>query len=359
MDYTTREMLQALEQRKPIHRFLTNFFPTHNFHVAELLEIDIKKGKRKLAPFVAPRINGEIMEREGFTTHSLRTPKIAPERPMTIDDIVKRGFGENIYSTKTPEERAAELLASDMTDLEEAILRRIEWMARELLLNGKIQVVDSAKGVDVQIDYNFTNKAIVEKSWKENNSDPFKDLQEARKKVIQKTGTAPTICIMSSDVANDFLNNPKVKSLMDVRNFSLANISPTVQDSAVTFLGKLYQLNLEIYTYDEWFLDDDDEEQPMLPEGTCILLPPDLGSIEYGGVTIMENNSYQTYSSDIVPQIWTSSGSNIQMLRMTSRPLLRPYDVDSWFVLNIPGNDDDSDNTLQTDISQPTEDDDE
>ena len=107
MDYTTREMLQALEQRKPIHRFLTNFFPTHNFHVAELLEIDVKKGKRKLAPFVAPRINGEIMEREGFTTHSLRTPKIAPERPMTIDDIVKRGFGENIYSTKTPEERAA------------------------------------------------------------------------------------------------------------------------------------------------------------------------------------------------------------------------------------------------------------
>ncbi len=96
----------------------------------------MKKSKRKLAPFVAPRKGGKILTREGFVTNSITTPKLAPERIMTVDDIVKRGLGENVYSKKTPEERADELLAEDLRDLEKAIADRTEWLVREILFKG-------------------------------------------------------------------------------------------------------------------------------------------------------------------------------------------------------------------------------
>ncbi|MDY3369119.1 major capsid protein, partial [Zhenhengia yiwuensis] len=138
--FTTIEMLQALDLRKPIGSFFTSFFPVSNTHIAEVLQLEIKKGKRTMAPFVAPRVGGKVMKRSGSTTKLLQTPKIAPERPMTIDDISKKGFGESIYSNKSPEERAVELLGRDMTELEEAIQRRKEWMAREIILTGAISV---------------------------------------------------------------------------------------------------------------------------------------------------------------------------------------------------------------------------
>ena len=41
--------------------------------------------------------------------------------------------------------------------MEEAIARRKEWMCRQILFEGKIDVVDEDEGVDIQIDFGFDN----------------------------------------------------------------------------------------------------------------------------------------------------------------------------------------------------------
>ena len=111
-DYTTREMMEAFDQTPPVKTFLQKtFFPTEETHVSEKVEFDVRKGKRIMAPLVSPRMGGKVITRQGFSTNQFTTPKIAPERPMTIDDITQRAIGENIYSQRTPEEREDELLA--------------------------------------------------------------------------------------------------------------------------------------------------------------------------------------------------------------------------------------------------------
>ena len=157
-DYTTREMMEAIDQTPPVRSFFQKtFFPEHKTHVTEKVEFDVRKGKRIMAPFVSPRKGGKVITRQGFRTNEFTTPKLAPERAVTIDDINKRMIGENIYSQKTPEEREDELLAKDMTDLEESIDRRKEWMARQVLYEGKLDVIDEEEGIDIQIDFGFTN----------------------------------------------------------------------------------------------------------------------------------------------------------------------------------------------------------
>lgn len=137
-DYTTREMMDAIDQTPPVRTFLQKtFFPGEETHVTEKVEFDVRKGKRVMAPLVSPRVGGKVITRQGFHTNSFTTPKIAPERPLTVDDVSKRAIGENVYSQRTPEEREDELLSKDMTDLEEAIARRKEWMCRQILYEGK------------------------------------------------------------------------------------------------------------------------------------------------------------------------------------------------------------------------------
>ena len=338
MNYTTREMLEAIELRNPMKTFFADtFFKIHRTHIAEKIEIDIKKSKRKLAPFVAPRKGGEILTREGYTTTTIVTPKIAPERILTIDDITKRGLGENIYSRKSPEERAAELLAEDLRELEKAIVDRTEWIAREILFKGKIDINDNDKGIDINIDFGFENKEVLSGDilWSNSSADIIGNLKNWRRTVIKKTGVAPNICIMGSDVADIFLKNEKVIKSMDILNLKNVIIEPRVVDPALTFLGRIAELDLDIYSYDEWFINDEGQEESMVPMGNVLLANSNgIGSIEYGAVTQIESSEggFVTYEGEIVPKHWADVDNNIEMLRLTSRPMPLPFDVSSWFI---------------------------
>ena len=62
--------------------------------VTEKVDVDIKKGKRKMAPFVARRLGGITVDRGGFSTETYTTPYIAPQRAITAYDIMNRVWGK-------------------------------------------------------------------------------------------------------------------------------------------------------------------------------------------------------------------------------------------------------------------------
>lgn len=334
--YETRTMLAAINLMKPVYTFLRDtFFPTVETSLTETVDVDYKKGKRKMAPFVAPRIGGIVMDRQGFETRTLKTPKIAPERVITIDDVNKRAMGESIYSTRTPEERARELLAKDIVELDDYITRREEWMCREILFTGK--VVMSGEGFEQEADFNFTNSEILsgDDLWSASTSDPIADLKNWRLAVIQKTGKAPNICVMASNVVDAFIKNPGVQKLMDLQRVALGTIEPSVQSPAITFIGKLPSLGLEIYSYDEWYIDDNGVEQPMIPPGKVLLGSTGMNKRLYGAVTQIEGEEFVTYEGTRIPKSWVDKANEVRKLRITSRPLPAPDDVDAWYVATV------------------------
>lgn len=341
-DYTTREMIEAIDITPPVRNFLTRtFFPKENTHITEKIEFDVKKGKRVMAPFVAPRVGGKVITRQGFKTKEFSTPKIAPERPLTIDDISARSLGENIYSTKTPSEREDELLARDYQELDDAIQRRLEWMSRQIIFTGKLDVVDEEEGLDVQIDYGFNNITVLTSDayWSLSTVNPMPLLRSTRKKIIKNTGKAPNILIMASDVIEDFLTNPYIEKAMNVLNMKNIVIEPRVVDPALTFYGRIQELDCDVYSYDEWFINDDGTEEGIIPSGACLMANSNgIGSIEYGAVTQIEDKKFHTYEAKVVPKIYVDEKNEVKMFRLTSRPLPRPFDVESWAVIYPNGN---------------------
>lgn len=340
-EYTTRELMEAISIALPYNNFLSRtFFPGSKTHIAEKIEVDVKKGRRRMAPFVAPRRGGKIMTREGYSTNIIQTPKLAPETILTEDDISKRAFGENVYSRDTPEQRSDKLLAEDMNNLQESIERRKEWMARQVIMEGGFDVVDEEEGLDVHVDYGFTNKEVLtgDDMWSSDKSDPDGLLLEKRLEILKSSGSCPNMMIGDAKTIRLYLNNPRVQKNADILNMKDARIEPRIIDDNLTFYGRISSLDMDIYSYDEWFVNDETgKEEPMIPYGTIILASSNgIGLWHYGSVTQVEPGvGFQTYEAEIVPKHTIDEKNDIEMLRETSRPLPVPDDVDSWAVLVV------------------------
>lgn len=338
--YETLTMLEAVNQIMPVHTFLRDAFFPHELdktYPTEKLEIDFKKGKRNMAPFVAPKVGGVTIEREGYETSQISAPRIAPQRSLTIDDLSLRALGESVISPRTPADREAEILADDFSEMSDMIDRREEWMIRELLFNGKVPVkgyVDANGKNTVDMEINYGKKEKENATWTKT-SDILGDLRKWRTEIIQKTGKAPSMLVLASEVVDILLNSDQVGKMFDLKNVNIGSINPVIQNESVTFVGKITSLGLDVYSYDEWYVDEKGNEQPMIPTGHVLMGNRSTGSVKYAVVTQVENKAFKSYEATKVPKIWVDEANDSKMIRLTSRPVPVPFDIESWIVAKV------------------------
>lgn len=343
--YETTTMLAAVKTIPAVNTFFRDtFFPksADKTLLTENVILDTFKGKRKVAPFVAPRVGGVTINREAYESHSIKAPKIAPQRVLTVDDLNTRLIGESIVSTKTPAQREAEILANDLSEMTEMIDRREELMVRDLLLTGKVIVkgyVDYADKnfVEQEINYGEGIKYNITKKWNTPDSDIYEDLRLMRLEIIQKSGKAPTTLVLSSDLVTVLLGDEKLSEVLDKRNIYLGEINPVIKNETTTFIGRISALGLDIYSYDEVFYNEETgKDEPMMPEKTVIMCSSNMGSMYYGLVTQMEQDGkFMSYEGDRVPKIWNDFANDQKMARITSRPVPVPTSIDAWRVAKV------------------------
>ncbi|MCE4048030.1 major capsid protein [Bacillus sp. Au-Bac7] len=341
--YKTTTMLPAVQRMTAPTSFLKNtFFPDGATFYTEEVLLDYTKGKRKMAPFVAPRVGGITMDREGYKTLKYLAPKISPQRAITIDDLVLRGLGENVISSKTPQQRQIDLLAKDIRELSAMISRRQEWMSAQALLNGRIVMKGYTDRSDKDyvedvLDYNFTNKEILEGTdrWGQGGN-IYEDLESWKLEITQKTDVTVDMAIMGRDALKAFRSDATILKLMDIRNMNNIEYKPVYKGEGVSYIGRIAELNLDIYTYDSWYLDDDNVLKPYIPANTVILAKANLGETLYGAITQMEKSEqFITYEGKIVPRSWADVNAETRMIRLASRPVPKPNDADEWFVAQV------------------------
>jgi hypothetical protein len=337
--YETRTLLEPFLEGPVVHTFLRDtFFGAREYPPTSLVEFDYKRGRRKMAPFVAPLIGGKLMERQGFETRFFRAPRIAPARALRLPDLEPRLPGESIYSGRTAADRAAELLAEDAIFCDEAISRREEWMCRQVLVNGSITVT-AENGYTNLINYleygipaaNASNHYLVTNKWDGTpaNADPLADLEAARLATIKASGIAPNVALFGNTARAAFISNPNVKTYLDNRRFELGSIAPVITDDVVVRFGLVP--GMELYSYAEYFEDDAGTLFPMLPDPLVLLLSTNVqNKIIYGAFTQLEDakaKRYQTYQTARIPLVYGDEEDGTLFYRLTSCPLPMPADV--------------------------------
>lgn len=343
--YTPRTLGKLVQCMPPVHTFFRDtFFKNRRTFPTKSVDVDFKKGNRKLAPFVHPKVGGKTMLNSGYQTQTYTPVLLAPNKVTTVDDLLERAAGENPYSGRTPAERAVEKLAEDFRELNEMIVRREEWMAATAIFTGQIPVIGD--GLNEVIDFGFTNSETIvsaEKKWNADTSDPIADLERWHE-TVQKNGFVNcNICIMAKDVANAFINHKKVKEVLDVKAYDLAIIKPRQLPNGATYVGTIHKLGLDIYQYNEWYLDDwtspeAPEEKPLVENGALALMSTEADySIYYGAITMIpeEGKGFVTVEGDKVPQTWVERRPDRRFLQINSKPLTVPHEVNSWFVAHV------------------------
>lgn len=333
--YETKTMLAPFDQGPLVHTFLRDtFFGSRDFAQTPLIEFDFRRGRRKMAPFVAPLIGGKLMERQGFETRFFRAPRIAPVRALRTPDLEARLPGETVYSQRSPADRAAELLADDAIFCDEAISRREEWMCRNVLVNGKITVTADT-GYQMVIDFTESsagtanNHDVPAVKWDQAASDPLADLEAGRLNTIKASGISPNVALMGTNAASVFIRNAKVSALLDKQRFEIAQIQPVIVDQAVVRIGRVP--GMEIYSYSEYFEDDAGTLFPMLPDNFVMLLSTNTqNKIVYGAFTQLEDakaKRFVTYQQDRIPFVYGDEEGGALFYRLTSCPLPMPADI--------------------------------
>jgi uncharacterized SAM-binding protein YcdF (DUF218 family) len=338
--YDPVTMLQALNNTPRPMRFLRDlvFGGRSKTSVTEQVLVDIFKGKRRMAPFVSPYVGGKLMEREGYTTKMYTPPLIQPRDVLTPERLSQRAAGESIVSGRSAGDRAEVEQAEILNTFDDYITRREEWMLAQLLFTGTIHMV--GEGVDESYSVGFTNTDTLSaaETWDETTCTPLADLETWRKTIIQSTGISPNTVIMAGNVVDEFVNNADVQKLLDVRRMEMGTINPSQLPNGATYIGSLSRLGVDIYQYDEYYVDDTTGLlAPMVPDGKLVMLADSKRNVGaqmlYGSWTEMDEGV--TYEGERIPRVWSEKGANARIVEVVARPLPMIPDVDSWFVATV------------------------
>lgn len=348
LDYTsTPHMLEAIKLEFAPNTFLKDrYFPDAEVFTTEEVLVEYKKGNKRMAPFVAPEINGKVMARDGYSAKTYKPAMIKPKRSLTIDDLKKKGFGEALYAPLTPAERATKITLEDLQELRESIARRKEWMAAEVLqknaLTMKHYTDDNSKPKIKHIAYydGNNNPALwtidPTKKWDDADADI---LGEVRAMImdLNNNGHAATEVLIGANVASALLDNEKILKLLDNRRAEFGKFEPAEMFEDVTLFADLNcnGKRAKFIEYSASYEDEDGRMKPFIDPDSIIVLAPQLGKTRYGAITQIDygQTDFTTYAEKEVPLFEVKDQTRSQILQ--SAPLLMPKEFCPFRVAKV------------------------
>ena len=325
--FSTAELRKVIvDSRPPVQYFLDRLYREQiNFTTEEIMFDELKLGRR-MAPFVAPNVQGRVLKRSGFYTKSFRPAYVKPKDAVTPGRMLRRLAGEALTGDMTPGQRWRAVVAAYQLDQRNQIFRRWEWLGAQAALYGQVTI----SGEDyptVTIDFgraaNHTVILTGTALWTDQtNSDPDDDLEEWAARVHDAEGFVVTRVTMGRLAWKAFKKHPAVKELLETRrgSESKAETGPGLGES-VEYKGVIGSFN--IYVYSDVYEDDTGTMQQMM-DPRDVLLEAGAG---FDGVrafgAIMDADA-DLQALDIFPKMWKNPDPSVIYLMSQSAPLMIP-----------------------------------
>lgn len=337
-DLLTRHLARAVETRPAKPSLLELFFPVVDVHGENIVEFDKKDYQNSIAPFVAPSINGNPIEVEGFDNKILKLPTMKPSGAITNEDLNKKPFGRTVYDARAKNARARDLVNSKVMDNEDRIDVRLEAMRADALFNGSITVV--GEGYDSVITFGRTESHTIDLGagnyWDEGTATPASDI-DAFLELLAESGASGTHIIGRPAVVSKLVDFVKEET-----DFRRANNGELRFQSMLTINGAIYYgtyKNVEIWGYSGAYKDNAGSTAYMIPDKKIIMVSAQNQnemSFGYAGDVEIELDIADDYTVSprnvITKLIGNRTTVEIESI-LTAAPLLK--DPDSTLVATV------------------------
>lgn len=305
---------------------LDRYFSIVQSETTEEIHFDTLNGARRVAPFVSPFVEGQMVESQQFRTSTYKPAYTKDKRVFDMNRPLKRSAGEQIGGTLSPNERLRAMIAQDLQDQIDMLRRRQEVMCGEVLTTGKLTITGD-KYPTAQLDFGRAagNTIVANPLWNAAGAHILDDLQDWGQLALKQTGALLLDLIITVDVWKVFRNDAIVKDRMIT--FQSANQVPSLNPNAQLTEGGVFMGTVDgfnIFVYSGWYVDPaDGVEKPILPAGTAILTGGQLEGVQAYGAIRDEAAGLQAVP--YFSKSWTQEDPSVRYLMLQSAPLVVPY----------------------------------
>lgn len=336
--YETAELIAVVPNLKLSQNFLLdNFFPNEAVAETEEIAIDVDVGKRRLAPFVSPLVEGKIVEGRRVQTNMFKPAYIKDKRALDVRRPIRRAIGERVGGVLTPAERYMANVQFEMADAVDMINRRLEWMAAQALVTGTVTVTGDGfptAVVDFGRDPTLTLALSGAAQWGQTGVSPAWNIQEWQNQILKLSGGVCTDIVFTPSSWNYFIQDPVVKQAYWYAGNggpNEVNVGAKITRGAVR-MGRWGQYQLWIYN--DWYVDPvTDVETPMIADGTVIMAGPDLMGTRAFGVIMDPAFAYGPLP--YAPKMWVEQDPAQTVVLVQSAPLVIPSRVNACFSATV------------------------
>jgi hypothetical protein len=315
---------------------LDRFFGITQAEASEQIHFDVIQGKRRVAPFVSPLVEGQVVASQGFVTNTFTPAYIKDKRVFDMNRPLKRMPGEQIGGTMSPADRVRALIAFDMQDQLNMLRRRLEVMCGEVLTTGKSTISgDKYPTQVVDFQRSATHTITANPLWSAATPPILNNLQDWAQVVLEDTGVFPNDVIMTVDVWKVFRADAGVTNVLNIfrRYVDLPSVMPMAQVTE----GGVQMGNLEgfnIWVYSGWYVDPaTGNELPILPPGTVILCSPTLEGVQAFGAIRDEEVGLQPVPYYV--KSWIQPDPAVRYVMLQSAPIMVPFRPNASFMAKV------------------------
>ena len=328
------------------------FFSNAQFFQDGEIPVEYTKNGKQVAPFVAPEIGGQVMERDGRKVSVFEPPEVAPQRIITRKNILRaeRGAGTVIVDgseNQDPNARKVALIKNDFADLDNAITRREEVMVSEILFTGQVTV--KGPGYDEvirfwdQADRPYEELAGTALWSATATSDPLADIERGIKKIQTRSGHTPTEVWLHPNDWALASSSVKLQAQLNQLNTNIGSVdrASAASGNGVRLVANLAGLN--IYTYSQSVtvqnLDGTQSVVELVPDGKILFANPTAETMmAYGVVEINDVKAQVTRYAALrrVPNMYLNQKNPaVTVVEIKCAPLPVPLEPDAFYVIKV------------------------
>lgn len=324
--YTTHDLLQMVQTFRPVPSFwLDNFFKSQINFESRYIDFDIVDETRRLAPFVAPTVQGKVIGKEGYTTKRFAPAYVKPKGVVDPSQLIERRAGEAYTGSLSISQRRDAVIADMVRKFQNMIRRRWEWMAAQAVLYSQVTVsgenyptVTISFGRDAgQTEVNTGTDA-----WTNSASQPLVQIETMVSQTHQLSGYAPTTVIMGTTAWNAFIAHADVQALLETRRGSVSTAEMGIGN------GQPFQMkgtfgNVTVYTYNDIYEDDTGASQPFMdPRDVISVATEGFQGVRCFGAIMDNKAGYRAL--DIFAKMYEEEDPSAEYLLLQSAPLMVP-----------------------------------
>ncbi|MBT8085965.1 MAG: major capsid protein [Woeseia sp.] len=323
---------------RPASHLLDAYFPMVQEEDTEEIHFDKKAGAPRITPFVAPFVEGIVVDDQGYTTDVFKPAYAKDKRRFMPNQPLRRLAGEQVGGNLTPIERREMQVSMTLADQLDMLTRREEVMVSEALRTGQITVVGEkypSTVVNFSRDAALTVTLLTTARWGESGVVPLDDIETWTALIQEKSGAVSTTVTMDPEAWKLFKASLGAEKL-DYRRGTNITINTDIVafgqgNEKARYKGSMGEF--DFWVYQDRYVNDAGSVTKMIPDNTVIIGGPQIEGTRAYGCIQDEKAGYQ--ATRFFSKSWLEEDPAIRWLLLQSAPLPVPYRVNASFCATV------------------------